>query len=143
MLSFNILPSKYDMVFADTSLKNVRTLEYFSFNQYLGGIIDIPKDELMVVFNKKSESFAFFSIYTKERIGPAQFAAALTINIICGVLLFIPSFRKSFTPEMKLIEVWNKMPIEIYASLIIATLTAVYFLWPTLILNVKRKYSDI
>lgn len=35
--SFNILPNKYDIVFFDnTSLKNVRTLEYESFNKYLG-----------------------------------------------------------------------------------------------------------
>src|SRR5579871_2576830 len=64
--SFNILPNKYDIVFFDnTSLKNVRTLEYESFNKYLGDK-RVKKDELIVVFNKKedSESFSFFSIYS-------------------------------------------------------------------------------
>ncbi|MBC7555470.1 MAG: hypothetical protein H7195_00735 [Chryseobacterium sp.] len=51
--SFNILPNKYDIVFFDnTSLKNVRTLEYESFNKYLGDK-RVKKDELIVVFNKK------------------------------------------------------------------------------------------
>lgn len=90
--SFNILPNKYDIVFFDNaSLKNVRTLEYESFNKYLGDK-RVKKDELIVVFNKKevkefetkeiAESFSFFSIFSKERIGPGQFALAILINII-------------------------------------------------------------
>ncbi|WP_431293481.1 hypothetical protein [Pedobacter sp. P26] len=64
--SFNILPSSYDMVFPDSSLKNVRTLEHNSFTSYLGEIIDIPKDELMVVFNKRKETFTFFLFIPKK-----------------------------------------------------------------------------
>jgi hypothetical protein len=135
---FNILPSSYDMIFPDESLKNVRTLEYSSFNHYLGRVIVIPKDELMVVFNKKTTGFTFFSIYTQERIGPAQFAAALLINIICGILLFIPSYRKTFNPEIALTAVWDKLPIEIYISFLFAILTAGYFFWPNLIAYTKR-----
>ncbi|MEO8884918.1 MAG: hypothetical protein ABI367_02575 [Mucilaginibacter sp.] len=135
---FNILPNRYDIVFPDSSLKNVRTLEHSSFNQYLGEIIDIPKDELMVVFNKKSENFNFFSIYTQERIGPAQFAAAILINVICGILLFIPSYRKSYSPEMKLSEVWYNFPLEIYISFTIAILSVAYFLWPKIIFYLKK-----
>jgi hypothetical protein len=73
--SFNILPNKYDIVFFDSSsLQNVRSLEYDSFNKYLGKYIggkSFKKDELLVVFNKKevkeyeedvSKSFSFFSI---------------------------------------------------------------------------------
>ncbi|QXV65868.1 hypothetical protein INP83_01855 [Mucilaginibacter sp. 21P] len=139
---FNILPSSYDMTFPDESLKNVRTLEYPSFNHYLGGIIDIPKDELMVVFNKKSTGFTFFSIYTQERIGPAQFAAAVLINIVCGILLFIPSYRKTFKPEISLTAIWNKLPIEIYISFLIVIITVGCFFWPNLIAYTKRVVFD-
>lgn len=130
--SFNILPNKYDIVFFDnSSLKNVRTLEYDSFNKYLGDK-RVKKDELIVVFNKKqnSESFSFFSIYSKERIGPAQFALAILINIICGVLLFIPAYRKTFVPEISLLNVWKVLPNEIYIALGIALATLIYFTLP-------------
>lgn len=131
--SFNILPNKYDIVFFDnSSLKSVRTLEYDSFNNYLGDK-RVKKDELIVVFNKKqnSESFSFFSIYSKERIGPGQFALAILINIVCGILLFIPAFRKTFQPELSLKQVWEYLPVEIFLALTIALITLLYFIWPT------------
>lgn len=130
---FNILPNKYDIVFFDnSSLKNVRTLEFDAFNKYLSDR-RVKKDELIVIFNKKinSESFSFFSIYSKERIGPGQFALAILINIICGVLLFIPSFRKSFQPELPISDLWMNLPNEIFLALGLALVTLVYFIWPT------------
>lgn len=130
--SFNILPNKYDIVFFDnSSLKNVRTLEFDSFNKYLGDK-RVKKDELIVVFNKKqnSESFSFFSIYSKERIGPGQFALAILINIVCGVLLFIPAYRKTTVPEISLLNVWKVLPNEIYIALGIALATLIYFTLP-------------
>lgn len=130
--SFNILPNKYDVVFFDnSSLKNVRTLEYDSFNKYLGDK-RVKKDELIVVFNKKqnSESFSFFSIYSMERIGTGQFALAILISIICGILLFLPSYRKTFTPEISLLQVWAKLPFEIYLALAIAFVLILFFIWP-------------
>jgi len=132
--SFNIVPNKYDIVFFDnSSLKNVRTLEYESFNKYLGDK-RVKKDELIVVFNKKqnSESFSFFSIYSMERIGPGQFALAILINIVCGVLLFVPTYRKSFTPILSFLKVWSKLPFEIFLALLIALATLLYFVWPTI-----------
>lgn len=130
--SFNILPNKYDIVFFDnTSLKNVRTLEYESFNKYLGDK-RVKKDELIVVFNKKqdSDSFSFFSIFSMERIGPGQFALAILINIVCGVLLFIPAYRKTLAPEITLFQAWKQLPIEIFISFGIAIVTIIYFVWP-------------
>lgn len=132
--SFNIVPNKYDIIFFDnSSLKNVRTLEYESFNKYLGDK-RVKKDGLIVVFNKKqnSDSFAFFSIYSMERIGPGQFALAILINIVCGVLLFVPAYRKSFSPELAFSEIWSKLPLEILLALLIALSTLVYFVWPTI-----------
>ena len=108
--SFNILPNKYDIVFFDnSSLKNVRTLEYESFNKYLGDK-RVKKDELIVVFNKKevAESFSFFSIYSMERIGTGQFALAILINIICGVLFFVPGYKNSINASLTL----SNLPIE-------------------------------
>ena len=132
--SFNIVPNKYDIVFFDnSSLKSVRTLEYESFNKYLGDK-RVKNDELIVVFNKKqnSESFSFFSIYSMERIGPGQFALAILINIVCGVLLFVPAYRKSFAPELSFSQVWPKLPYEIFLALLIALATLSYFVWPTI-----------
>lgn len=132
--SFNILPNKYDIVFFDsTTLKNVRTLEYESFNKYLGDS-RVKKDELIVVFNKKqnNESFSFFSIYAMERIGIGQFALAFLINIICGILLFIPTFRESNNLEISFFQTWIRLPFEIYFALFIVIVTLIYFLWPYL-----------
>ncbi|WP_433811385.1 hypothetical protein [Flavobacterium johnsoniae] len=146
--SFNILPNKYDIVFFDnTTLKNVRTLEYNSFNKYLGDK-RVKKDELIVVFNKKevkdfdtkevAESFSFFSIYSMERIGTGQFALAILINIFCGIILFIPSYRKTFNPEISLLKVWTELPTEIFIALIIAFATLIYFFLPLIIYNLKK-----
>lgn len=138
--SFNILPNKYDIVFFDNaSLKNVRTLEYDSFNRYLGDK-RVKKDELIVVFNKKQggESYSFFSVYSKERIGPGQFALAILINIVCGILLFIPAYRKSFQPELSFSNVWANLPLEIFLALGIAILTLIFFIWPSII-NICNK----
>lgn len=126
--SFNILPNKYDIVFFDnTSLKNVRTLEYDSFNKYLGDK-RVKKDELIVVFNKEQdlESFSFFSMYSMERIGTGQFALAILINIVCGVLFFIPSYKKTINAELTL----TTIPIEILLALGMAFITFLYFIWP-------------
>lgn len=141
--SFNIVPNKYDIVFFDnSSLKNVRTLEYDSFNKYLGDK-RVKKDELIVVFNKKqdSESFSFFSIYSMERIGPGQFALAILINIVCGVLLFLPTYRKSFETEISLLGVWNKLPYEIYIALCIALATLIYFTLPLITSQLNKGWS--
>ncbi len=143
--SFNIIPNKFDIVFFDnTSLKNVRTLEYESFNKYLGDK-RVKKDELIVVFNKKenAESFSFFSIFSKERIGPGQFALAILINIICGVLLFIPSYRKSFQPELQFSQVWSNLPTEIFLALGVAIITLIYFTLPLIIYNLSKSLSWI
>lgn len=137
--SFNIIPNKYDLVFFDSSsLKNIRTLEYDSFNRYLGDT-RLKKDELIVVFNKKqnSESFSFFSIFSRERIGAGQFALAVLMNIVCGILLFIPSYRQSFQPELTLANVWTQLPLEIYAAFIIAIGVLTYFIWPWIVKRLK------
>lgn len=133
---FNILPNSYDIVFFDSkTLKNIRTLEYQSFSKYLEDK-RIKKNELIVVFNKRTESdsFSFFSVFTKERVGPAQFALAILINIICGILLFIPSYRKSFTPELQYSVLHKSIPVEIWIAIMLAILTLVYFIWPWIIL---------
>ncbi|GAB2823904.1 hypothetical protein [Ferruginibacter profundus] len=132
--SFNILPNKYDIVFFDTaSLKNVRTLEYNSFNKYLGDK-RVKKDELIVVFNKKevkdfakkefAESFSFFSIYSMERIGTGQFALAILVNIICDILFFIPSYHTKLA--------FSTIPFVIYLAFVMALSTFLYFIWPTI-----------
>lgn len=127
---FNIIPNSYDLVFLDNStLQSVRTLEYESFKSYLSDR-RVKKDELIVVFNKKKKGvpLSFFTIYSKERIGAGQLIIALVINFICGIFLFIPAYRKTFNPEMKLINVWNNLPAEIYIGLAIIFVTLFVFM---------------
>lgn len=127
---FNILPNKYDIVFVDnSSLKNVRTLEYDSFMKYIDDK-RLKKDELIVVFNKKNkiDPFSFFSMYSKEKIGVAQFSMALLLNVFCGILFFIASFRTSQKPVLNIPDAFQRSPIELYISLFVVLLTLIYFL---------------
>jgi hypothetical protein len=136
---FNILPNSYDIVFFDnTSLKNVRSLEYDSFNRYLGDN-RIKKDELIVIFNKKENkdaseigSFTFFSIYARERIGIAQFSLAILLNVICGLLFFIAAFRTPSRSGYSFLSTIFHLPPEIYIAIIAMAATLVYFLYPLL-----------
>ena len=110
----------------------IRTLEYDSFKRYLP-YDRVKKDDLIVVFNKKesselSPSYSFFTIYSKERIGMGQFALAILINIICGFLLFLPSYRKTFV-EGNPWKFWRWFTIEIYFAFSIIILTTLYFSW--------------
>ncbi|MGC4235859.1 MAG: hypothetical protein QM594_23005 [Niabella sp.] len=128
---FSIIPNDYDIVFFENdSLKSVRTLEYDAFAKYLGDK-RVKQDELIVVFNKKSdlESFSFFSIYTKERIGPAQYILAILINMISGILLFLPGFRAGLNDK---VSIWKQTPLELIIAILIAIGTLLYFLWPKL-----------
>lgn len=109
---FNIIPNSYDLVFFDnSSLKNVRTLEFDSFNKYLGDS-RVKKDELIVVFNKRNaaDSHSFFSIYSKEKIGISQLTIAVLINLFSGFLLFIPSVRLSSPDPLTI----SSLPTEYY-----------------------------
>lgn len=134
---FNILPNKYDFVFLDNaSLKSVRTLEYESFRRYLGDDM-FKKDELVVVFNKKtnatkqsSNSYSFFSMYSKERIGKAQFTLAILLNIFCGMLFFIASYRSSPKPDTAFFKILIELPGEVYFASAILLISILYFSWP-------------
>lgn len=142
---FNILPNSYDLTFFDaTALKNIRTLEDGPFKKY---ILDkrVKKDELVVVFNKKDkkESYGFFSVYSRERIGTGQFALAILINIFCGFLLFIPAYRNSFNPVLSFTDIWGNLPFEILIAFFIAFSMLIYFIWPTIINYITRLWKWI
>lgn len=133
--AFNILPNSYDLTFFDSStLKNIRTLEFDSFKKYLGDN-RVKKDELVVVFNKKKgqDSYAFFSIFSKERIGAGQFALAVLVNLVCAILLLIPSFREKYQASFFSKKLWQSLPFEVYLSIFIGLLIVGYFLWPRII----------
>lgn len=142
---FNILPNSYDLTFFDAAaLKNIRTLEYGSFKRYLGDG-RVKKDELVVVFNKKEnkESYGFFSIFAKERIGPGQFALAVLVNLVSGILLFLPSFRISNSVTFFSKCFWIKLPIEVYVSIFVGLMIIIYFFWPKFIIPFNRLYIII
>ncbi len=134
---FNIVPNSYDLSFFDSSsLKNVRTLEFDAFNRYLSDK-RVQKDQLMVVFNKKeiSQSYSFFSIFTKERIGAGQFALAILINLISGILLFLPGYRTENRSAFFSKEFWTGLPAEVYLAIAIGVALILYFIWPTIVLT--------
>lgn len=140
---FNIIPNRYDLIFFDnTALQNVRTLEFESFNKYLDDK-RIKKDELIVVFNKKKKDtpFSFFTIYAKERIGAGQYAIAILVNFVSGIFLFIPAFRKSYSPELTLKNVWSNLPVEIYIAMFISVATILLFAWPILESTFSRLFA--
>lgn len=140
---FNIVPNSYDLSFLDSSsLKNVRTLEFDAFNRYLEDK-RVQKDQLMVVFSKKNygESFSFFSIFIEERIGAGQFALAILINLISGILLFLPSYRTQNRFGFNSTEFWMQLPIEVYIAIFIGLLLILYFIWPTLTSTVNNMRS--
>ena len=140
----NVVPNNYELTFLDnSSLKNVRTLEFDSFNRYLHDK-RVEKDELIVVFNKKkanadnqNPSFAFFSIYFKERIGAGQFALAVLINLLCGILLFLPQFREKNEIDSFSKEILIRLPFEVYFAIACGLGLLIYFTWPS-ILNFKH-----
>ena len=109
-------------------------MEFDSFKKYLGDN-RVKKDELVVVFNKKKEqdSYAFFSIFSKERIGAGQFALAVLVNLICGILLFVPSFRKDLNLTFFSKSLWQSLPIEVYISISIGLIIVGYFIWPKVV----------
>ncbi len=132
---FNILPNSYDFTFLDVStLQNIRTLEFDSFKKYLGDN-RVKKNELVVVFNKKasSESYVFFSVYSKERIGSGQFALAIFVNLICGILIFLASYRSSQKINIFSNDFWLNLPYEIYISIFISLLIGGYFFLPQIL----------
>lgn len=129
---FNIIPNKFDIIFIDnSSLKNVRNLEYKTFNNYLGDH-RIKDDELIVIFQKKNgnEAFSFFSIYAKERIGFAQFSFALMLNIFCSFIFYIAPLRTNDLSGQSYFTTLLNLPIEIYIALALMVGTVIYFLIP-------------
>lgn len=128
---FTIVPNSYNLSFYDSSsLKNVRTLEDDAFYRYLNDP-RVQKDELMVVFSKKKypDSFAFFSIFVKERIGAGQFALAILINLICGILLFLPSFRTANKGAIN----WSELPKEVFIAIFVSLSLFTYLIWPKIV----------
>jgi hypothetical protein len=126
---FHIIPNSYDLIFFDSgSLKNVRTLEFDSFNRYLNDN-RVKKDDLIVVFNRRNKlnSYAFFSIYTKEYIGANQFALALLVNLISGILLFIPSFKSGLSKENQERSLLNQLPFEFWLAITLILIMVWYF----------------
>ena len=127
---FNIIPNNYDLVFLDSStLKNVRTLEHAEFAIYLNDN-RIKKDNFLVVFNKKTglDSYIFFSIYSKEFIGPDQLAIAILINLVSGVLLFIPSYRIGLGKDVAAQDLLAQMPLLFWTVVAIIVLMFIYLL---------------
>lgn len=136
---FNIIPNTHDLVFLDNStLKNVRTLEYESFKKYLGKDLLIEED-LIVVFNKKTEldSYSFFSIYAKEHIGIDQLAVALLINLLAGILLFIASLSATLAQENAALT-FDQLPFSFWVVVVLFISMLGYFVKKRVNISLKN-----
>lgn len=97
---FHIVPNSYSIDFIDDKkLKTIRSLEAVGFNNYLGSIknkfdLSLKEHDYNIVFCKQEKSpndnltsYSFFSRYSKEYIGNIQVGLAITVNILCGLLI--------------------------------------------------------
>ncbi len=93
----HVVPSSFESSLQDrVAFKSIRTLEPDGYSDYTKGIHGIQAainpGDCLVVFNKLKNTenpklpFSFFTLFTKERIGPSQLALAIGANIICGIL---------------------------------------------------------
>ncbi len=79
-------------------------------------------------------------MYAYERIGLGQFALAILINIICGFLLFLPSYREKLRPELSAKQILLELPIEIIIALVLIISTFIYFVFPVIRYWIRRSY---
>lgn len=131
---FHIIPNYYDLVFLDNKIcRGIRSLEFDSFQKYLPNK-RFKRDELVVIFNKKteSESYTFFSSYAKERISPTQIISAIFINLLCALLLFIANIRINLSVPYYDKNLWTDLPWETHLCIGIIFLTGMYIFWPSI-----------
>lgn len=122
---FNIVPNDYNLNFFDSKiLKNIRTLEYHGFSRYLNDN-RVKANDLVVVSSKSSglDSYSFFIVYSNEILGVGVLALALLLNLLSGILLFLPSLRSDRFNH----NVYN-LPLELYVAIGIWALVFSYFL---------------
>lgn len=122
---FNIVPNDFNLSFYDSKiLKNIRTLEFDGFNKYLDDT-RLKKDDLIVVSSKVSnakDGYSFFNVYSNEMFGVGALAIALLLNLLCGILLFLPSIRG----DQREHNLFN-LPWELYVAGGIWTIVFSYF----------------
>ncbi len=142
---FHIVPNSYNITFFESEhLKNVRTLEFEPFKNYLDDK-RLKKNKLMVVFCKKSklESYSFFTIFSQERIGANQFAVAILINIVCGFLFAFPAIRKEFPQSGSLTKILFSPPLEFYLAFFLALILVFYLFIPPVISVIRRGWVEL
>ena len=142
---FHIVPNNYNITFFESEyLKNVRTLEFQPFKNYLDDK-RIKNNELIVIFSKKNgnDSYSFFSIFTKERIGPSQFAIAILINIVCGFLFAFPAIRNGIPDTEGFHEIILSPPIEFYLAFSLAIGLLIYLFIPPIMALIRQKWLKI
>lgn len=129
---FNIIPNKHTASLTDLSLKAIRSLEFEAFQKYLTGERLKSRDLIVLFYKKKAEAgvgYSFFSIYNDEIIGSNQIALAFFANIICGILLFIPAYRRTFNPVLAPLDFFKNVPVELKFIFTLVVLFSLYIIW--------------
>jgi len=128
---FHIVPNTFDISFvAQPHLKNIRGLEVSAFKKYLPeDLKTLQEGHYTIVFNKqeKQNSFSFFTVFSKERIGSEQIVFAIIANMLCSLLFGMYALRISRDPKRPLIE---QLPYEYAFAIIILILGIAYLGWP-------------
>jgi hypothetical protein len=119
-------------------------LEYPSFTRYLGDK-RVKKDEHIVVFHKKEnkDSYNFFIKYSKERIGMDQIALAISISLLSGLLLYMPSYKKEVDDTYFSVAFWGKLPPEVVISTCLVIIVLLYFFIPFIVTYIMRIIGEI
>ena len=121
---FNIVPNNFELVFYDNkTLQNVRNLEYSGFKKYLNDK-RVRENDLVVIKCKEKgkDSYSFFNYFTNEVIGVGVLAIGFLLELVCGILLFLPSLENDGIDH----NLWN-LPWELYTACSISFLMIVYF----------------
>lgn len=122
---FNIVPNDYNLGFYNNNIfKSIRTLEYAGFKEYLNDK-RIKRDDLIVISFKESnqKSYSIFNVFNNEVFGIGGLAMALLLNLLCGILLFIPSIRSDRLDHNII-----NLPWELYTAVFIWGLVLLYFI---------------
>ena len=96
----HVVPSTFECSLQDrAAIQSIRPLESDGFSAYTENISairsTISPGDCLVVFNKLKKNnedrskrpFLFFTLFSKETIGPSQLVLAVCVNIVCSLLL--------------------------------------------------------
>jgi hypothetical protein len=131
---FHVVPNSFSVSFVnDKLLKNIRELEVSAFKKYLSqntlGVQQMKEGQYYIIFNKdeNSDSYSFFTVFSREVIGSNQIIFAIGTNIICSLLFAVSSWRRTYYSS---ISFWKQFPLEYWIAGVIFAILVFVLLKP-------------